>query len=137
MTSVCPCVPSAVPHPDDVTILFLDYDVILFDDVNPLGYCDVTVSLCPWRRTVCFLLLTRVFFLVPTCCHSKAFIIISLCKALFIYNLFGSFCYSVLLTLGTFLFNVNQMLMACCCLYTCVSYVTSCCDAVKNIIKVV
>ena len=27
----------------------LDYDVILFDDVNPLGYCDVTVSLCPWR----------------------------------------------------------------------------------------
>ena len=22
-------------HPDDVTILFLDYDVIIFDDVNP------------------------------------------------------------------------------------------------------
>ena len=28
-------------HPDDVTILFLDYDVIIFVDVNPLGYCDV------------------------------------------------------------------------------------------------
>ena len=23
------------PHPDDVTILFLDYDVIISDDVNP------------------------------------------------------------------------------------------------------
>ena len=23
------------PHHDDVTILFLDYDVIIFDDVNP------------------------------------------------------------------------------------------------------
>ena len=34
-------------HPDDVTIIVLDYDVIIFDDVNPLGYCDVTVSLCP------------------------------------------------------------------------------------------
>ena len=32
-------------HPYDVTILFLDYDIIIFDDVNPLGYCDVTVSL--------------------------------------------------------------------------------------------
>ena len=44
-------------HPYDVIILFLDYDVIIFDDVNPLGYCDVTVSLCPWRRTPTFLLL--------------------------------------------------------------------------------
>ena len=32
-------------HPDDVTIVFLDYDVIIFDDINPLGYYDVTVSL--------------------------------------------------------------------------------------------
>ena len=46
-------------HPDDVTILFLDYEVIIFDDVNPLGYCDVTVSLCPWRRTALSLLLTK------------------------------------------------------------------------------
>ena len=23
------------PHPDDVTLLFLDYDVIIFDDGNP------------------------------------------------------------------------------------------------------
>ena len=45
------------PHPYNVTILFLDYEVIIFDDVNPLGYCDVTVSLCPWRRTGVFLLL--------------------------------------------------------------------------------
>ena len=52
VTSLCPCVPSAVPHPDDVTILFLDYDVIIFDDVNPLGYCDVTVSLCPSAEPV-------------------------------------------------------------------------------------
>ena len=29
------------PHPDDVTILFLDYDIIILVDVNPLGYCDV------------------------------------------------------------------------------------------------
>jgi len=29
-------------HPDDVTILFLDYDVILFDGVNP-----IVTSLCP------------------------------------------------------------------------------------------
>ena len=57
MTSLCPCVPSAVPHPDDATILFLDYDVIIFDDVNPLGYCDVTVSLCPCCRTPISLLL--------------------------------------------------------------------------------
>ena len=35
----------------------LDYDVILFDDVNPLGYCDVTVSLCPCCRTVRILFL--------------------------------------------------------------------------------
>ena len=65
------------PHPDDVTILFLDY-VIIFDDVNPLGYCDVTVSLCPWRRTPTFLLLlpqflqdvshTGKFFLVKGWC---------------------------------------------------------------------
>ena len=40
-------------HPDDVTILFLNYDVIIFDDVNPLGYCEVTVSLCPF--TILFL----------------------------------------------------------------------------------
>ena len=59
MTSLCPCVPGGEPHPDDVTILFLDYDVIIFDDVNPLGYCDVTVSLCPWRRTALSLLLKR------------------------------------------------------------------------------
>ena len=26
-------------HPDDVTILFLDYDVIIFDDVNPTSMC--------------------------------------------------------------------------------------------------
>ena len=45
------------PYPDDVTILFFDYDVIIFDDVNPLGYCDVTVSLCPWRRTPTSILL--------------------------------------------------------------------------------
>ena len=59
MTSLCPCVPGVEPHPDDVTILFLDYDVIIFDDVNPLGYCDVTVSLCPWRRTPLSLLLIK------------------------------------------------------------------------------
>ena len=45
------------PHPYNVTILFLDYDVIIFDDVNPLRYCDVTVSLCPCCRTGVFLLL--------------------------------------------------------------------------------
>ena len=45
-------------HPDDVTILFLDYDVIIFDDINPLGHCDITVSLCPLGRTPTFLLLT-------------------------------------------------------------------------------
>ena len=28
-------IPSMTPHPYDVTILFLDYDVIIFDDVNP------------------------------------------------------------------------------------------------------
>ncbi len=39
------------PHPYKVAIPFLDYEVIIFDDVNSLGYCDVTVSLCPWRRT--------------------------------------------------------------------------------------
>ena len=33
-------IPPMTPHPYDVTILFLDYDVIIFDDVNPLGYCD-------------------------------------------------------------------------------------------------
>ena len=32
------------PHPDDVTILFLDYDVIIFEDVNPYG---IVTSLCP------------------------------------------------------------------------------------------
>ena len=31
------------PHPDDVTIIFLDYDVIIFDDVNPYG---IVTSLC-------------------------------------------------------------------------------------------
>ena len=31
-------------HPDDVTILFLDYDVIIFDDVNLYG---IVTSLCP------------------------------------------------------------------------------------------
>ena len=31
--------------------LFLDNDVISFDDVNPGGYCDDTVSLCPLLRT--------------------------------------------------------------------------------------
>ena len=45
------------PHSDDVTILYLDYDVIIFYDVNPLGYCDVTVSLCPCCRTPNVLLL--------------------------------------------------------------------------------
>ena len=40
---------------------FLDYDVIIFDDVNPLGYCDVTVSLCPCWRTGLSLLL-QIFF---------------------------------------------------------------------------
>ena len=39
------------PHPYNVTILFLDYEVIVFDDVNPLGYCDVSVSLCPLGST--------------------------------------------------------------------------------------
>ena len=47
-------------HPDDVTILFFDYDAIIFDDVNPVGYCDVTVSLCPWRRTPNSILLTSI-----------------------------------------------------------------------------
>ena len=42
-----PMTPYTPLYPYDVTILFLDYDVIIFDDVNPLGYCDVTVSLCP------------------------------------------------------------------------------------------
>ena len=32
------------PHPDDVTILFLDYEVIIFNDVNPYG---IVTSLCP------------------------------------------------------------------------------------------
>ena len=32
------------PHPYNVTILFLDYEVIIFDDVNPLG---IVTSLCP------------------------------------------------------------------------------------------
>ena len=31
--------------------LFLDNDVISFDDVNPAGYCDDTVSLCPLLTT--------------------------------------------------------------------------------------
>ena len=46
MTSLCPCVPVGEPplHPDDVTILFLDYHVIIFDDVNPWG---IVTSLCP------------------------------------------------------------------------------------------
>ena len=35
---------------DDVTI-FLDYDVIIFDDVNPLGYCDVINAPTPLGRT--------------------------------------------------------------------------------------
>ena len=39
------------PHPDEAAIIFLDYDVIIFDDVNPLGYCDVINALRPWRRT--------------------------------------------------------------------------------------
>ena len=53
MTSLCPCVPGVEPplHPDDVFILFLDYDVIIFGEVNPLGYCDVIVPLCPCCRT--------------------------------------------------------------------------------------
>ena len=54
---ILPMTPYTPLHPDDVTILFFDYDVIIFDDVNPLGYCDVTVSLCPWRKTGLFLLL--------------------------------------------------------------------------------
>ena len=45
------------PHPDDVTIIFLDYDVIIFDDVNPLGYCDVINAPTPLRRTGLSLLL--------------------------------------------------------------------------------
>ena len=28
-------IPPMTPHSDDVSILFLDYDVIIFDDVNP------------------------------------------------------------------------------------------------------
>ena len=32
------------PHPYDVTIPFLDYDVIIFDDVNPYG---IVTSLRP------------------------------------------------------------------------------------------
>ena len=35
------------PHPDEAAIIFLDYDVIIFDDVNPLGYCDVINALRP------------------------------------------------------------------------------------------
>lgn len=72
------------------------------------------------------------FFFVLICCYLKVFIIILFCKVLFIYNLFGSFCYSVFLILGIFLFNVNKMLMVCCCLYICVSYVILCCDVVKK-----
>ena len=44
-------------HLDDVTILFLDYDVIIFDDVNPYG---IATSLCPWRRTLLLPLLTPI-----------------------------------------------------------------------------
>ena len=33
-----------IPHPYDVTIIFLDYDVIIFDCVNPYG---IVTSLCP------------------------------------------------------------------------------------------
>ena len=52
-------------HPDDVTILVLDYDVIIFYDVNPLGYCDVTVSLCPcWRTGLSLLLSDNVLLLL-------------------------------------------------------------------------
>ena len=36
--------PNTPLHPDDVTILFLDYDVIIFDDVNPYG---IVTSLYP------------------------------------------------------------------------------------------
>ena len=32
---ILPMTPYTSLHPDDVTILFLDYDVIIFDDVNP------------------------------------------------------------------------------------------------------
>ena len=40
MTSFClfsdyDVIPPMSPHPYDVTILFLDYDVIIFDDINP------------------------------------------------------------------------------------------------------
>ena len=35
---------------DDVTIIFLDY-VIIFDDVNPLGHCDVINAPTPLGRT--------------------------------------------------------------------------------------
>ena len=41
---ILPMTPNTPLHPDDVTILFLDYDVIIFDDVNPYG---IVTSLCP------------------------------------------------------------------------------------------
>ena len=41
---ILPMTPYTPLHPDDVTILFLDYDVIIFDDVNLYG---IVTSLCP------------------------------------------------------------------------------------------
>ena len=35
------------PHPDDVAILFLDYDVISFDDVNPYGIVTSSTPYAP------------------------------------------------------------------------------------------
>ena len=46
-------------HPYDVTILFLDYDVIIFDDVSP-------APLRPWRRTPTFLLLKKWWLIVDS-----------------------------------------------------------------------
>ena len=38
-------IPPMTPHPDDVTILFLDYDVSIFDEVNPW---DIVKSSTPY-----------------------------------------------------------------------------------------
>ena len=54
---ILPMTPYTLLHPDDVTILFLGYDVIIFYDVNPLRYCDVISALRPCWRTGVFLLL--------------------------------------------------------------------------------
>ena len=44
-------IPPMTPHPYDVTIIFLDDDVIIFYDINSLGYFDVINAPTPLSRT--------------------------------------------------------------------------------------